>query len=374
MEILKNLESDLKKKAALKSSSLFSLENAVVPDALVVQQASSDPTAAFVSSLIEPGGVVADLTGGLGVNSFYFSQKAKKVYSVEINEKRAAALRHNFALRGLGNIEVVNTDCKSWLSENTIFFDTVFIDPARRDTNGRRLVSIKDFSPDITGLIPLLSQRGDRLLVKLSPLLDISSLFNEFKSLGGVYILESQREVKELVLDFNFKNLSHTRFVSCVILDSSAPPHIMNFALEDLKKNSQAPLIQDIGEIDGNGYLYEPSPSLMKSGMYGALTEKFDEIFKLDANTHLFYSKHLFESFPGRIFSIERLIGSRDLKTLKGMNFNVVSKNHPVKAEELVQRFKLKSSDSDFIIACRILKDKVIIKASLITHSGIKNL
>lgn len=335
----------------------------MIPDTSVVEQASSTSTAGFVASLMPEDAIAADLTAGLGVNTLYMSKKALKVYAIERDINRAEALSANLHLLGVDNVEVVNGDCIEWLKTSETYLDFVFADPARRTEGGRRHILLEDYSPDISQIMPLLKGRCHRFLVKVSPLLDITALMESLPGLKGVLIVESGREVKELLLDISPEEECDNPYIECVILNDDSIPLSFRFLYSDKGKNKELKYIGPKESMVG-GFIYEPSPSLMKASLFGALAIRFPGLQKLDFNTHLFYNKEQISDFPGRIFKIECSLGSKELKSLKGGRLNVISRNHPAKAPEFETRYKLKSSDKDFLIAATAAGKKVVLKST----------
>lgn len=367
--ILEREREALRKKAEQKLESVFSLKDSVVPDSVVVEQASSYMTASYMASLLPPGKIIADLTAGLGVNTVLFSMFSERVYAIEIDSRRAEALEINLRLAGISNVEVIGTDCVEWLNNFSIDFDYGFVDPSRRDMT-KRVVSLRQCSPDIFDILDVLrkresSKRPLRLFVKTSPLLDITSVVENLPELREIHIVEANREVKELLLVLDTMNLSDidrvpeiicVRIANGILIDSE------RFNYSEYGNCSYLDFLSCANDIVPDAFLYEPSPAYMKSRMFGSLVEKFPSLKKLSQDTHLFFSTIKYENFPGRIFQIEGTAGSSELKKLRGTSFNVISRNHPAKASELERKFRLKPSERDFLIACRVGKDKCIIK------------
>lgn len=359
------------RKAREKLPDLFSIDGSLVPDLSIVEQASSSITARFVASLINEGEIVADLTSGLGVNTYFFSLIAGMVYAVEKSNERYKCLVHNLKLLEGRNIEVFNDDCINWLREQPKLFDTAYIDPARRNEN-QRFYLLKDYSPNVKEVISLLIEDNlkpsslhncSRLLIKVSPLLDITSLFHEIPMITDLYIIEVNREVKELILDIDLKSkmINESPFVSCVILKSSGESEILKFPFTDINKVDESKNLTSSCDVT-RGFLYEPFPSIMKAGIFRSLSSRFP-VTKLSKDTHLFYSEDLIDNFPGRTFKIIDSLRSADLKKITGGSYNVISRNHPAKAQEIENRYRLKSNDKNYLIACRIGRTKFIFSA-----------
>lgn len=362
--VFRGREEEIRKKALNKSSRIFSIPGSVLPDSSVIEQASGELSSGFVASLVPDGSVVADLTAGLGINSLAFSDKAKKVFAVEMDESRALALRHNLELCGAENIEVVHSECLEWLQSVRPMLDVIFVDPARRDVD-RRVFRLEDSSPRLSDILAFYQEAPDttrpRIIVKASPLLDIDYAVNSVPGVSAVYIVEANGEVKELLLDIG-PNLSVEHddvAVNCVRL-KPGETQLFSFSLKEKYLNDSVPLASSAKDIEVGGYLYEPSAALMKSGLHGALASRFPDLVKLARDTHLFYSNSLQADFPGRIFRIEGFESSSSLKKKRGSFLNVISRNHPAKAPEIEQRYRLKTSDTDFLIFCTVGPSKSI--------------
>lgn len=357
-----------RRKAAGKLGDVFLIRETVVPDGVVVEQASSFITAGYAASLVKKGSVMADLTAGLGVNTFGFSQVASKVYAVELDLGRADALRHNIEVVGVDNVEVICGDGVRWLRECPGHLDTVFVDPSRRDASGRTFL-LEDCSPNVLELVDCLHNVGC-LIVKVSPLLDISAAVRLMPQIARIHIVEVAREVKELLLEIDPRRDGTDResvSVDCVRLNGVSPPEIISFQYPDMDTNSRIPYLSGKVDIETGGFVYEPSPAIMKAGMFGGLASRFPGIKKFGSNTHLFFSNEYFPGFPGRVFKVEDLMGSTDLKKVRGKAFNVISRNHPAKAPEIENRYRLRPSPvGNFIVACTVGKQKAVIRASLV--------
>lgn len=344
--------------------SIFNLQGWIVPDSSVVEQASGLLAAQYVASLISPGEKVADLTAGLGINTLCFSRRAEHVYAIEIDEKRALALKQNLRNLKVENVSVVNSDCTEWLENTNLLFDTIYIDPARRTASGRRFFKLSDCSPNVLELMPALRNHTARVLIKCSPLLDISAVEKEIPQVSGFHIIEVDREVKELLVDIDFNasaiEAKASPIIDCVILSKNKEQRIIKLSTSNIIPE----LLADLNGIETGGIIYEPAPSIMKAGRFGEIVESYPGLKKLDPNTHLFYHDSLYEEFPGRVFKIISAVSSKDLKKMKGAHFNVISRNHPAAAQELQDRFKLLPSDSEFLIATRCAGKKIIFQAT----------
>lgn len=388
-----SLDSDIRRKASNKFKGVLDCAEAAIPDGEVVQQASGSLTARFTASLIPANSRVVDLTAGLGVNTLWFSKKASHVTATELNPHRAEVLEENLRNAGIRNVEVVAANCLEWLSDDSLpladntpplaanavshaykimSFDVAYVDPSRRSDSGKRVFLFDDYSPSLSAVIELLQGRTSRLLVKASPLLDISSIFKEFPQTTTIYVLESHNEVKELLIDmdlsldqsFQHEAATVPRTVKCVTLSETGADTVWEFPVDESGESSPVIYLKSCEEVRPGCYVYEPSPSIMKAGGFNRLSSYFPGLRKFSPNTHLFLGNELFADFPGKIFRVNALLRSSDLKKMKGSRFSVISRNHPAKASELETRYRLKSSDTDYLIAATIGPSKLILSAS----------
>lgn len=368
---MKEVKDIVREKAAEKFAAVFSDPHSICPDSLVVEQASSLPTAVLTASLVAPGSIVADLTAGLGVNTFCFASKCSKVYAIEVDEERAQALSTNLKIAGIDNVEVICDDCLSWLESTDAKLNLAYVDPMRRAVSGKKLVRIDDCRPEVSRIIPLLKNKANRLLIKASPLLDLTEASRQLPGVAGFYILEFKREVKELLIELDlsdnasddkivgYSSSSCLPFIKCVILNGDG----QNECWEVSDADFPIYYLRGKEEIAKGGFIYEPSPAIMKAGKFGFVKSLDSDLKKLDINTHLFYSDRVLPHFPGRIFRVEGFLNSSQLKKMKGGRYNVISRNHPAKAPELESRYKFRPSGEAYIIAATIGKEKVIIEA-----------
>lgn len=356
----------LENKAKEKFGKQFEGSEIAVSDFSIVEQASSSATAKFTSSLVPKSSVVADLTAGLGVNTIYFSNVASRVYAIEKDAKRANSLIKNLDSLGINNVKVVNEDCSEWLTKfNVEDVDVIFLDPARRNDQRGKLVKLEDCSPNIIELYSVVKEKCKKLLVKCSPLLDIKEACRVFPDIKHIYILEYKREVRELLLEIDIlkDSTSNDFALSCVRLKEDGIENIATFSASDFINDTYAAYLKNKAEIETGGFIYEPSPAFMKAACWNWIHNEYGGIYKLSANTHLFFSNNFYPKFPGRIFEVKSLFQSKDLKKIKGEAFNVISRNHPAKADEIKERYKLKPSEDKFLIACTVGREKSIIQS-----------
>jgi hypothetical protein len=252
---------------------------------------------------------------------------------------------------------VFATDGIEFLENTELNFGTIYIDPARRKNSGK-VFKLKDCTPDITSILPLLLQKAERIIVKTSPLLDISAGLNELKNVSEIHIVSVKNECKELLWVIDKIPSSETHIV-CATLNQT--DKILKFPFSALQDTTT------ISMEEPHGFLYEPDVALLKSGGFNFIAQKFN-ISKLHQDSQLYYSDQINPDFLGRIFKVKTLLSINELKKDKALVGNVIVRNFPANAADLVKKYKIVPSDNDFIIFTQTLKGYLAIKAEIIQH------
>lgn len=345
-----------KKKSKNKLPTWFNSENIYYPALLSIEQCSSEQTANYKSNLAK-GNSLIDLTSGFGVDSFYFAKKVKNVYSCEINEDLAAISTYNAKRLNLNNIQILTEDGLAFLKNTTQHFGTIYIDPARRN-HSNKVFKLKDCTPDVTEHLDLFLSKADRIVIKTAPLLDITAGLSELKNVSEIHIVSVKNECKELLWIID-KDFDESTTVVCATLNESLKT--FKFPIKDLK------IATLIAELEPTGYLYEPDVAMLKSGAFNLIAERF-ELQKLQQQTQLYFSYDIKTAFLGRIFKIEKLLTLNELKKEKNLAGNVVVRNFPERAENLVKKYKILPTHDDFIIFTQTAEGYIAIKAKIIQH------
>lgn len=332
----------------------------VFSDSLPLEQCSSEATACYKASLL-PVGVqsIADLTGGLGVDFAFMAAGKSKALYVERREDLAAIAAHNFKALGLEQAEVLQGDGPSLLQGR---FDLLYLDPARRDAKGGKVVALSDCEPDIGSIKSDLFKHAPLLLVKLSPMLDISLALQQLPETTQVHVVSVDGECKELLFMLEAENTLPEPRIYCVNLRGNGSTQTFSFTKSEEQK-AVCRLASDPLQ-----YLYEPNASVLKAGAFSLLTQAFD-LHKLHSNSHLYTSETLIENFLGRCFSILSVFSAhpKDLKThLVGLTqANITTRNYPESVADLRKRTKLKDGGDTYIFATTFKDErKVLIKCS----------
>ena len=335
--------------ARKKLPSWAAVDDIIYPPHLNMEQCSSEQTAKYKGSLTpnpspSERGTFVDLTGGFGID-FYFMVKGlrtegkgvRAVY-VEHNPELCEIARYNFQVLGL-EAEVMNGEAEDYLKKMT-HADIIYLDPARRDAYGSRTYDIKDCTPNVIELMPLLLEKADTIILKLSPMLDWRKAVEDLGHVAEVHIVSVDNECKELLLVV--KQQPCTAFkVICVNNDD-----IFEFAPSVHSTVNHEPLTMN--------YLYEPNASIMKAGCFQEIEKVFD-VCQLSNNSHLFVSEKEIKKFPGRLFHIETVtsMNKQELKAaLQGIErANIAVRNFPMSAEALRKKLRLKDGGEVFIFA-----------------------
>ena len=380
-----------RKMARVKLPRWASLEGIIYPPHISMEQCSSESTALYKAELAarllglpasssgtemktENEIEFVDLTGGFGVDFSYIAARlgVKSMY-VERQAHLCEAAKENFERLGLKNAIVKNGDgievLHSFLPKKDdaasaddslgIIYDQplsllktklglklIFIDPARRDDAGNKVVSLKDCTPDVTVLQEEMLSKADYVIIKLSPMLDWHRAVSELSCVKEVHIISVNNECKELLLVLSALNMGRNLRIYCI---NDAQSFVCDESNMETSSVKIAPFT-----LEEMQYLYEPNASLMKAGCFGVLSERYDARM-LSKNSHLFVSREPIAVFPGRSFRIIAVssFNKKELKRhLSGITkANIATRNFPLSVAELRKRLKLKDGGETYIFA-----------------------
>lgn len=330
-----------RQKARTKLPSWAAIDGIVYPPHLSMEQCSSEVTARYKASIAGKGALFVDLTAGFGVDMALISQGFQKAVHVERQPQLCAISSENFRLLGLNHIEVVCGDGVAYL-HTMRHADLLFIDPARRDVHGGRTYDISDCTPNVLEILDEMLEKADRVMIKLSPMLDWRKAVADLGKVNEVHIISVDNECKELLLILS-KTKKPLR-VFCVNNDEC-------FEVVEGISSQPRPLPQDMR------YLYEPNASVMKAGCFDLIEQRFG-VVQLERNSHLFVSDKEISGFPGRQFLIEKRtsMNKRELKAALADvdQANITVRNFPMSVAELRKRLKLKEGGDVYIFATTI--------------------
>lgn len=335
------------------------------PPRISMEQCSSQETARYKAHVAVRvmGGEdsceeLVDLTGGYGVDFSYMARYFRQATYVEKQPHLCDIMKHNIPVLGIDNADIVNADCTNLLRTG-LKADShrlIFADPVRRDNVGRKVVALKDCTPDIVELQDDLLERAKVVIVKLSPMLDISMALRNLRGVAEVHVISVRGECKELLLVMTGDAVFHPTF------------YCVNIADETVVFRHNGPV--ETPEISDSvlQYLYEPNASILKAGVQDALCREYG-VGKLHAMSNLFTSEKLIANFPGRSFRVlaTSTFGKKDIREmLQGISqANIAIRNFPATVDELRKRLKLKDGGDVYLFATTRSDNRhVLVKAT----------
>jgi 16S rRNA G966 N2-methylase RsmD len=336
ISILNQIEA--KAKAKTKLPHWFSTKNIIYPSKISVEQTSSEKTADYKTSIVS-GENLIDLTGGSGVDDYFFAKKMKVVAHCEINPALSKIVNHNFNQLNVQNIECYSGDSLETLSALKTKWNWIYIDPSRRNDAKGKVFMLQDCLPNVPENLDLFFNHSESILIKTAPLLDISAGLSELKNVKTIHIVAVENEVKELLWELH-KNYSGKINIKTVnILKDKL--NVFEFKLDEKSEMPAYSLPQK--------YLYEPNSAIMKSGGFDEVST-FYNLNKLHKHSHLYTNSSII-TFPGRIFEIENAIlyHKTDMKKfLEGSKCNVTVRNFPETVEIIRKKWKIKEGGNQY--------------------------
>lgn len=352
-----------RRKARFKLPTFYQAQNILFPPSVNLEQCSSETTAKYkademssINFLPRRQVRVLDLTGGFGVDTFFFSKVFEHVDYVEPSRDLFNMVNHNHSALGAKNISHHNTTAEEFLRSTNEYFDLVYIDPSRRKSN-QKVFKLADCDPDVVSLLDLIFSKTNNLLIKASPLHDIHQGIRELNCVKKVFVVAVNNECKEL-LYLCGKNFLAEPPISAVNLAQ----HKSEFSFLFSEENNLM-----VSFSDPQRYLYEPNAAILKAGAFKLIAEKFG-IQKIEKNTHLYTSKSLIPDFPGRTFEMRGEVKpeSKALFFPSGIA-NVFTRNYPLSPAEIKRKYRLHDGgDEDYLIGFSGVKKKYMLAAKRI--------
>lgn len=326
------------------------------PQGLSVEQSSSELTAKFKSTFVS-GELLIDLTGGFGVDFYFLSQKFKKSIYIERQKELCNIAEHNFKNLGLDSFEIFQGDVTKILNEIPYHADWIFVDPHRRSDTGRKVFRLVDCEPDLTKMQDLLHQKAKNVLLKLSPMLDISAAISDLYGVTDVFVVSVENECKEILIKISGSNDTDVRII-CVNLLKNADNQLFEYYFES-EKQADNRIASSYGK-----YLYEPNASVLKSGAFKIITQKFP-VNKLHIHTHLYSSDEYLPTFPGKVFEIREIYRFEKKHLIKLVEdypkANIISRNFILSVDEFRKKTGIKEGGETFLFLCKDFSLKNII-------------
>lgn len=347
-----------KQKAKSKLPTWFKTHNIYYPSKISVEQTSSEKTAQYKASLIS-GNNLIDLTGGFGVDDFYFSKTFANVVHCEINSELSKIVKHNFEQLNVKNVDCFADDSSEVLQKLNQKFDWIYIDPSRRNDSKGKVFMLKDCLPNVPELLDFYFSFSDNIMIKTAPILDISAGISELKNIAEIHVVALENEVKELLFILKKNHESTIEIKTVNLLKDKNEAFQFQINSEAKKTNFAAP----------KKYLFEPNAAIMKSGGFDAIATQFG-LEKLHQHSHLYTSNELLD-FPGRIFEIQNTLeyNKANMKSfLENQKANITTRNFPETVENIRKKWKIKDggnvysffttdmTNSKIVLLCEKLK------------------
>ncbi|NDW13268.1 SAM-dependent methyltransferase [Bacteroides sp. 214] len=335
---------------AKKIPSWSKVDELLFPPHLPLEQCSSEATARYKASLIE-GNTLVDLTGGFGVDCAFLSANFAQIYYVERQKELAELVQQNFRTLGLNHITIVNQDSVAFLDQ-MLPADCIYIDPARRDTHGGKIVGVADCEPDVGALEHALLAKAKRVLIKLSPMLDIAAALQTLSHTVAVHVVSVQNECKELLLLLE-QEPCENESVTCVNITKEGR-QTFAFTYKE-EREATCAYASDVKE-----YLYEPTASILKAGAFKTVACRFN-LEKLHPSSHLYTSNKLIKDFPGRVFLVISVSSVKEKSLSELKKANIATRNFPLTTNELRKKLKLTEGGDHYIFGTTLNSQKRVI-------------
>lgn len=336
ISILNQIEA--KTKAKDKLPTWFKTKNIIYPSKISVEQTSSEKTALYKSTLVS-GESLIDLTGGFGVDDYYFSKRINTVAHCEINPELSDLVKHNFEQLGVKNCSCYKGDSLTTLTLLNQKWDWIYIDPSRRNDAKGKVFMLKDCLPNVPENLDFYFKNSDAILIKTAPLLDISAGLSELKNVKNIHIIALDNEVKELLWELHKDYSGEITIKTITVLKDKTENFDFVLNQEQLVPSYSLP----------QKYLYEANNAIMKSGGFDEVSN-FYSINKLHKHSHLYTSENLI-SFPGRIFEIQNSISynKTEMKMyLENTKANITIRNFPDSVEVIRKKWKIKDGGNNY--------------------------
>ena len=331
---------EAKKRCKTKLSTWFNSDTIYYPNKLNIEQTSSEITAKYKSNLIS-GDSIIDLTGGFGVDCFYFLKHFKNVTHCEINKELSEIVKHNYQQLKVSNIDCLTADGIEHLKNTKETFDWIYIDPSRRHDSKGKVFFLNDCLPNVPEHLELLFNHSKNILIKTSPLLDFSVGINELKNVKTIHVVAVNNEVKELlwILERDYDKGIH------IVTVNLKPNKTEEFEFP-LDKEPEA----EVNYSEPLTYLYEPNSAILKSGAFKSIASQL-KLYKLHVNSHLYTLDKLIE-FPGRRFKIDTIL-PYNKKLLKKefmyIKANISIRNFPESVNQIRAKFNIKDGGTSYL-------------------------
>jgi len=332
---------NIRKKATSKLPTWSNNDAIFFPSTISWQQCSSEYTAKYKAQLLK-GKTIIDLTGGFGVDVFFFAQMFEVVTYVERDTELSEIVAYNYKVLNQKNIKIMNQDSLGFI-ENHKPVDVIYLDPARRDAQQKKIITLEDSTPNILEIQEMLLSKANYILLKTSPMLDIHKAIKDLKKVESVHVVAVENECKELIFVLN-KNADANINLTCVNIQRDGKMDISEAKWEEsINLEYSMP----------NSYMYDPNKAIHKGGIFNKVGRDFD-VKKLSANTHLYTSEKLVADFQGRIFQLEKILKPQKKEIQKYLingKANLITRNFPESVANLKKKWTINDGGNTYLLA-----------------------
>lgn len=350
----RSIQLEARKRAQKKLPTWYNHPEVVFPPKANLEQASSERTAAYKAQLFSYQSSI-DLTGGTGIDSWQWALHGKKHTYVEPNKALCALAKHNFNALGLPQVNVECKTAEDFLESLSAPVDLIYLDPSRRAA-GNKKVTLQAYQPDVIALLPVLLKHAKTVVVKVSPLADLTYLVQAVQNhCAAIYVLAVKNECKETLLQLTAQSTDQPEIQTVNLTDN----HAQVFRFKRTDENQKATLAARVCT-----YLYEPNAAILNAGAFNAVACKYS-LQKLDLNSHLYTSDVELNTFPGHVYRVVEVAHPYKLrKVYQGMS--ITSRNFPDAAEHIKKRLKSTEGNNFRLFATTVAGKRLFIVAELI--------
>ncbi len=356
------LQIEARKRCKTKLPTWFATQKIYYPNKLNIEQASSEIAANYKASLVS-GKTLVDATGGFGVDAYYFSKVFSKVIHCEINEELSQIVAYNAKPLACTNVQTQIVNGIDFILKNTSNYSCIYLDPSRRTTNHQKVFKLKDYTPNITNHLETLLKKTDTLLLKTSPLLDISKGLQELTKVQEIHCIAVNNEVKELLWCMTAAAKKQTPQIYTVNIKAATTE---KFSFSYAAEKNSVPTYSTPKK-----YVYEPNAAILKAGAFNSISISFF-IAKLHKHSHLYTSNTLID-FPGRRFLVQKVIEytTASFKKEKIIQANITTRNFPESVSNLRKKYKIKEGGNLYLFfTTTSANKKVVLLTKKVTNSG----
>ena len=327
-----------KQKAKKKLPTWFSAEKIYYPPKVSIEQTSSEITANYKSKLLK-GNTIVDITGGFGVDCYYFAKYFKEVIHCEIDAELSKIVAHNYQQLQQQTIVTHCGDGIEFLKNSPQSFDCIYIDPSRRNDLKGKVFLLKDCLPNVPEHLDFLFSKTNQILLKNSPILDITSAIKELKYVREIEVVAVDNEVKEVLF------LLEKGYVGAILVKTI---NILKNKAQTFSFEWNEPAESEYSEP--RSFLYEPNAALLKSGGFHQISTQLS-VFKIHRHSHIYTSEHVVQ-FPGRTFKIDKIVGydkKKLIKIISRKKANITTRNFPKTVTQIRKELKINEGGSIYL-------------------------